>query len=54
MKIDISEQKVRITVVDTRGIYSYIYDEFWCSRTMVMELVTAYEKQGLICIVDNS
>lgn len=53
MKIIINDAKVRVTVVDTRGLYSYIYDEFWCNKDIVMELVTNYEKRGLICIVDQ-
>lgn len=53
MKIMVKEKKIRITVVDTRGLYSYIYDELWCNRDMVMTLVTEYEKRGLICIVEN-
>lgn len=53
MKLKLREKKVRITVVDTRGLYSSIYDEFWCDKSVAMELVTQYEKYGMICIVED-
>ncbi len=48
--IKIDDAMVRILILDVSGLYTHIYDEFWCYESEVEERTREFSSPDYICV----
>lgn len=48
--IKVDDDMVRVLVLDTSGLYTQIYDEFWCYENEIAERTKAFTEPDFICV----
>ena len=48
--VKVNDDMVRVLILDISGLYTQIYDEFWCYESEFSERTKAFTRPDYICI----
>lgn len=48
--IKVDDDMVRVLVLDISGLYTQIYDEFWCYENEIAERTRTFTRPDYICV----
>ena len=54
MKYKMKQGTVRVLVLNTSGLYTQIYDEFYCSPEEVFQNIDFFQTQGFQCAITKN
>lgn len=48
--VKVDDDMVRVLVLDISGLYTQIYDEFWCYESEITERTRSFNRPDYICV----